>query len=194
MNNSDMIGCVTGIIGCITGVTSLFVTLKQSAFKKGKIIVEQAPELYSYYFDASKCDNIYGWIDTKFPAVLSLQITNSSNYPVSITKAILKKNEIVVCQGNDFKHDRIGVLPNSREPVPDTYIGKASFLQPYNIANLPLTLNPFSSVQIAFAFPEADKHIKKYGEILSANLEIHTSRNKVIKTPINISEYFSLFT
>lgn len=194
MEIADLTGCITGIIGCITGITSLFLTLRQSSFQKGKIIVEQAPQAYSYYFDSKKCNKIYGWSDTKFPAILSIQITNSSNYPVSITKALLKKDGIEVRQGNDFEHDKIEVMPNSRDPIPNTYKGKAVFLEPYMLTNLPLTLNPFSSIRIAFGFPYAEKLINKYGEILSVSLELHTSRNKIIKTPINIVEYFSHFT
>lgn len=194
MDIANFIGCITGTIGCITGVTSLVVSLKQASFHKGKLIIEQAQEAYSYYFDSQKCDNIYNWNDTKFPALVSLQITNSSNYPISITKVILKKDNNEVFQGNDFKHDRIGVMPGSRDPISDTYIGQAYFLEPYTIANIPLALEPFKSTQVAFAFPFAHKIIKKYGETLSATLELHTSRNQVIKTPVNIVEYFAHFT
>lgn len=194
MGIADITGCITGIIGCVTGVTSLILTLKQTSFQKGKIIIEQASESYSYYFDSKKFDNVHGWENTKFPVVLSIQITNSSNYNISITKALLTKDDKKVNQHNDFEHDIIEAIPNIREPAPDTYIGEVTYLESYPLTNLPLTLEPFQSIQIAFGFPYAHKLINKYGETLFATLELHTSRDKIIKTPVEIVEYFAHFT
>ena len=194
MDSAALIGCITGCIGCLTGVVSLIISLKQNSFQRGKITIEQAPEAYSYYFDSKKCEKVYNWVNTKFPAVLSVQITNSTNYPVSITKAFLKQDTIEVFQGNGFHHDRIGVLPNSRETIPEGYKGDANYLEGYSFTDLPLTLNPFESVQVAFGFPFAEKLIPKYGETLSVELVLHTSQGKTISTPVNIVEYFAHFT
>lgn len=190
----SLFGDITGAIGTLTGITSLIILLRQSHFQRGKIKIEQAPEAYSYYFDSKKCDKIYNWVDTKFPAVVSVQITNSSNYPVSITKAFLKRGDVKAFQGNGFHHDRIGVLPNSREPIPVGYHGKTGFLKGYSFSDLPLALSPFESVQVAFGFPFAETLVNKYGDTLSVELELHTSQNKIISTPVTIVEYFAHYT
>ena len=194
MDNHDIVGCISGIVGCVTGITSLVISIKQAVFSKGKICIEQLDECTSYYFDASKCEKVSNWVDTTFPAVLSIQVTNSSSYPISITSAILKKKDIEVFQGNDFNHARIGVMPNSAEPLPKDYTGKADFLQSYDFVNLPLRIEPFDSVRIAFAFPYASKLIKHYGETIFSTLEIQTSRRNKIRIPVEIVEYFAHFT
>lgn len=194
MNGYEIISCISGIVGCVTGITSLTISIKHAIFSKGKICAEQIDECSSYYFDTNKCEKVFGWIDTIFPAVLSVQITNSSSYPISITNAILKKKDIEVFQGNNFSHTRIGVIPNSREAAPQDHIGKTEFLQPYDFSNLPLKIGPFDSVRVAFAFPYASKIIEHYGETIVATLELHTSRKQKVKVPVKIIEYFAHFT
>ncbi|MBR1740003.1 MAG: hypothetical protein IJ737_06910 [Ruminococcus sp.] len=183
---------ITSILGCITGSVSLFILLRQSIIDNKKAIVEEAPMSYTYYFDTNKCDNIYGWFDTKCAAVLSLQVTNPSKYPLCLTKAIIKNDKSKATQGNSFKHDRIAVCMESAEIK--NSIGKARFLQSYNICDLPLTIAPYSSKCFALAFPFVYDMIEYYGEILNAQLDLHTARGKLLSIPVKIPEYFSHFS
>jgi hypothetical protein len=81
--------------------------------------------------------------DSEKAAVISLKISNSSSFPITIDEVYIK-NHTKIFHNNGFTFAPIEIkLENN----------KFTYLPPKTIAKIPLRIEPYDTVQISFRFP-----------------------------------------
>jgi len=139
VKNTIDINSLISVLSLIISVGSLFINYLVYKFYTPKLIFKLIPHSYYFYMKDLK-SNEY---DSEKAAVISLKISNSSSFPITIDEVYIK-NHTKIFHNNGFTFAPIEIkLENN----------KFTYLPPKTIAKIPLRIEPYDTVQISFRFP-----------------------------------------
>jgi hypothetical protein len=171
---------VVGTIGGITGFISLFYTIKQSNYMRGKFTVEPDP---INYFKTNEFAISNSHYNSTCSALISLKITNKSAYPVTIDEIIGISEKGRLVHDQNFKYTPLDI-PNGPNRL-------ASGLRARPIATLPLRIGDFETKYIGVCFPFFADAVSQYGVPAECQVVLNTSK-KACSVNVSIKEYHAL--
>lgn len=167
---------VIAVIGCVTGIAGLLLQWRSHILTAARLKVEVDTYANSYYLkdDRLEIPNYR----TNCCAVVSLKISNTSAYPVTIDSVF------VPGKGGAYRHNNMFRMP--APPIPFGDKGGYTEYRPSDPLSIPIRLEPFdtvfASVRLPFfgsLVPEGHKGPVDVKICLSTPRKLYTCRAKI---------------